>query len=52
MFLLTAYLFKVCLDCTYPCNNSVVNIGMYVRIMTKTNVYLHRALPNTTAQYF
>ena len=44
MFLLTAYLFKVCPDCTYPCNNSVVNIGMYVRIMTKMNVYLRRAL--------
>ena len=33
MFLLTVYFFKVFPGCTFPCNVSVVNVGMYVRMI-------------------
>ena len=40
MFLLTVYFFKFCPDCTFQCNISVVNMGMYIRMIhNKKTVY-------------
>ena len=49
------YFFKVSPGCTFPCNVPIVNIETYVRMigtMATENVYLYRALPYTTGQYF